>query len=138
VLGVTRYEWGAVTRRASEFEHPRTQRGEHACDAGGSFGREHRRCVHRGQIHLHGRKGRRVLVATQTLYQGLVRDSQAQYEALVVGGGEGLAALAAVTASRPQMLAMPVARTSEVVFESNSEALVKASRPQASGHHRAR
>jgi len=33
-----------------------------------------------------------------------------------------LAALAAVTASRPQMLAMPVARTSEVVFESNSEA----------------
>jgi len=83
VLGVTRYEW-APSLAAPASSSIRGPSAASSVRPGGSFGREHRRCVHRGQIHLHGRKGRRVLVATQTLYQGLVRDSQAQYEALVV------------------------------------------------------
>src|ERR1035438_10316895 len=46
-----------------------------------------------------------------------------------------LAALWAATASRAQMLAMPVAMTIEDVALSISPAFVKASRPHASGSH---
>ncbi len=46
--------------------------------------------------------------------------------------------MAEATASRPQMLAMPVATTSDDVIDSSTPAFVKASRPQASANQRAR
>ena len=67
------------------------------------------------EVRAHRLERRPVVVAAQPLDERPVADPEAEHEALVEGGVERAAAFAAATASRAQMLAMPVAITSRDV-----------------------
>ena len=104
---------GAVGGVASELEHPRAQRGEHDRRRLRRLGRGVRDGRHLRQV-VARRRERRPVVDAAHLDRGRMADAQPGDETARERLADGADRRAVLSGSRPQMLAMPVAITSEL------------------------